>query len=168
MTCCNNWPVVRWEPALLLITTVVWATGIKIEPNDKQICSILSLEKKKHTGISLWSRERSLYLLQNPRCGAIQVSLFFFPLNYCIKNHKKNKFTSNLISHSLWPYQKKNEVQQDTTNRTTEPLEASPPYLICTQSQFQYSQPFFSPSSDSVRALSLMGRRDADGWMTVG
>lgn len=60
------------------------------------------------------------------------------------------------------------EARGDRTDLTTEALEASPPCLICTQSQIQYSQPFFSPSSDSVRALSLMGRRDADGWMTVG
>lgn len=52
------------------------------------------------------------------------------------------------------------------TSKTTEAMEASPSHLSCTESQIQYSQPFFSPSSESVRALSLMGFRDADGWMT--
>lgn len=52
------------------------------------------------------------------------------------------------------------------TSKTTEAMEASPSHLLCTESQIQYSQPFFSPSSESVRALSLTGCGDADGWMT--
>lgn len=52
------------------------------------------------------------------------------------------------------------------TSMTTEAMEALPSHLLFTESQIQYSQPFFSPSSESVRALSLTGGGDADGWMT--
>lgn len=52
------------------------------------------------------------------------------------------------------------------SSKTSGAMEALPSHLVCTESQIQYSQPFFSPSSESVRALSLTGCGDADGWMT--
>lgn len=63
---------------------------------------------------------------------------------------------------------KETEVQGVVCIQTTDAQEASPVSLICTLSQTQYARPFFSLSSDGVRALSLLCRRDADGWMTVG
>lgn len=52
------------------------------------------------------------------------------------------------------------------SSKTCGAMEALPSHLVRTESQIQYSQPFFSPSSESVRALSLTGCGDADGWMT--
>lgn len=52
------------------------------------------------------------------------------------------------------------------TSRSTEAMEASPSHLSRNESQIQYSKPFLSPSSESLRALSLTDCGDADGWMT--
>lgn len=111
----------------------------------------------KHARISLSSSRRLPYLLQ-----ICCVWLCFF-LELWHWNQNKTKFTSNWISQD---FIRKKKVWGDKTNRTTEAMETSPSYLMCTQSQIQYSQPFFSLSSESVRALSLMGCRGADGWMT--
>lgn len=166
----DSWSVAGWYPALLRVTTVAWATGIKRDPNDYRICSILRDQNQarlcKKTQNKTTSRKISLSPANTLR-GLCKWACFF-SLNYDMKNPNKAEFMSNPISHSSWTYLKKAEAWGDRTDRTTEALEASPPCLICTQSQIQYSQPFFSLSSDSVRALSLMGRRDADGWMTVG
>lgn len=158
MACSDSWSVVRWQHALLILTPVAWVIGIKTEPSDNNISTILNLHSSLKTCKNQYHpAEDFLISCKSAVCGCV------FSLNY----RSETKIKPNLRQiESLKTLSGKKKVWGDKTNRTTEAMEASPSYLMCTQSQIQYSQPFFSLSSESVRALSLMGCRGADGWMT--
>lgn len=104
MVCSHNRSVVRWLSALLLVITVPWAMGIKMELNDNQIGSILWLgetkkNKKKHAQSLCDPKEAPFSSCKS--AVWVYTNGLVSTLTYAVQNPNETKFRSNVIFCTL-------------------------------------------------------------------